>query len=360
MSGSPIYLEGKLAGALSYGWHFGKDPVAGVTPIENMIAELRRPLRGRARRCADAEPEAEPGGRALVAPLPRREMLRGARRRRRHARGLAAPVAACRRLTPRGLLPEPRLVRASVPLSLAGCPRAPSTDCATRCRPSTSCRCRPAAPAARPRWRTSSPAARSPSSSSAATSARPAPAPSPASKATRCSRSATRCSTSARSTCPSPPPRSTRSWRRSSQSFKMASPLQTLGSLVQDRQSCIVGDTAQRADMIPVPGQGADGPDTRTASSHRGRAPPLPDADPGRVSVVASAVQTGRHRRRRRHGPGALEAGRARLHAARAHRHHVLARGRDPATMLLSSRACGSCRSCSSTPSRRPASSAST
>jgi hypothetical protein len=45
MSGSPIYLEGKLAGALAYGWSFAKDPVAGVTPIENIVRELRRPSR---------------------------------------------------------------------------------------------------------------------------------------------------------------------------------------------------------------------------------------------------------------------------------------------------------------------------
>ena len=46
MSGSPIYLEGKLAGALSYGWSFAKDPLAGVTPIEYMLKDLREPIRG--------------------------------------------------------------------------------------------------------------------------------------------------------------------------------------------------------------------------------------------------------------------------------------------------------------------------
>ena len=45
MSGSPIYLEGKLAGALAYGWSFAKDPIAGVTPIDNIVRELRRPSR---------------------------------------------------------------------------------------------------------------------------------------------------------------------------------------------------------------------------------------------------------------------------------------------------------------------------
>ncbi|MBI3268042.1 MAG: hypothetical protein HYZ53_03400 [Planctomycetes bacterium] len=44
MSGSPIYLEGKLAGALSYAWGFSKEPIAGVTPIQSMLKEGTRPL----------------------------------------------------------------------------------------------------------------------------------------------------------------------------------------------------------------------------------------------------------------------------------------------------------------------------
>jgi len=43
MSGSPIFIDGKLIGALAYGWSFSKDPIAGVTPIEAMLAETRRP-----------------------------------------------------------------------------------------------------------------------------------------------------------------------------------------------------------------------------------------------------------------------------------------------------------------------------
>ncbi len=45
MSGSPIYLDGRLAGAYAYGWPFSQDPIAGVTPIANMLLEMRRPLR---------------------------------------------------------------------------------------------------------------------------------------------------------------------------------------------------------------------------------------------------------------------------------------------------------------------------
>lgn len=44
MSGSPIYLDNKMVGAYAYGWSFGAEPVAGVTPIDNMIDDLQRPL----------------------------------------------------------------------------------------------------------------------------------------------------------------------------------------------------------------------------------------------------------------------------------------------------------------------------
>jgi len=37
MSGSPIYVDGRLLGALSYTWGFLKEPVAGITPIEEML-----------------------------------------------------------------------------------------------------------------------------------------------------------------------------------------------------------------------------------------------------------------------------------------------------------------------------------
>jgi hypothetical protein len=36
MSGSPIYIKGKLLGAVAYAWAFGKEPLAGVTPFCQM------------------------------------------------------------------------------------------------------------------------------------------------------------------------------------------------------------------------------------------------------------------------------------------------------------------------------------
>ena len=45
MSGSPIFVDGKVIGALAYAWQFAKEPVAGITPIEEMlkIAQVIRP-----------------------------------------------------------------------------------------------------------------------------------------------------------------------------------------------------------------------------------------------------------------------------------------------------------------------------
>ncbi|MHC4759582.1 MAG: SpoIVB peptidase S55 domain-containing protein, partial [Planctomycetota bacterium] len=36
-SGSPVYIEGRMAGALAFGWTFSKDPLYGVTPIKDML-----------------------------------------------------------------------------------------------------------------------------------------------------------------------------------------------------------------------------------------------------------------------------------------------------------------------------------
>jgi hypothetical protein len=36
-SGSPVYIDGRLAGALAFAWFFSKDPLYGVTPIREML-----------------------------------------------------------------------------------------------------------------------------------------------------------------------------------------------------------------------------------------------------------------------------------------------------------------------------------
>ena len=37
MSGSPVYINGRLVGAISYSFPFSKEPICGITPIEQMI-----------------------------------------------------------------------------------------------------------------------------------------------------------------------------------------------------------------------------------------------------------------------------------------------------------------------------------
>lgn len=93
MSGSPIYVEGKLVGALAYGWPFSKDPICGITPIQSMLdirhapAAAPVPIGGPAARASQmiamfAErrfdgaldallaPFRNPGGAASMASLP--------------------------------------------------------------------------------------------------------------------------------------------------------------------------------------------------------------------------------------------------------------------------------------------------
>ncbi len=46
MSGSPVYLEGKLAGAGAYAFPFAKEPIAGITPIQETVDIFREKPQG--------------------------------------------------------------------------------------------------------------------------------------------------------------------------------------------------------------------------------------------------------------------------------------------------------------------------
>src|SRR6185369_10752644 len=37
MSGSPVYIDGKVVGAIAFSFPFAKEPIAGITPIKQMI-----------------------------------------------------------------------------------------------------------------------------------------------------------------------------------------------------------------------------------------------------------------------------------------------------------------------------------
>jgi hypothetical protein len=42
MSGSPVYINGRLVGAISYSFPFAKEPICGITPIEQMMSAVEK------------------------------------------------------------------------------------------------------------------------------------------------------------------------------------------------------------------------------------------------------------------------------------------------------------------------------
>ncbi|MBI4169180.1 MAG: hypothetical protein HY510_04505 [Acidobacteria bacterium] len=68
MSGSPVYIGSRLAGAVAYTWAFAKEPVAGLTPIEEMISveDQERPAAPPARARAPLPPDAGGAGLAYL------------------------------------------------------------------------------------------------------------------------------------------------------------------------------------------------------------------------------------------------------------------------------------------------------
>ncbi len=46
MSGSPVYIEGKLIGAVAYTWAYSREPLCGITPIKQMISEKNNARNG--------------------------------------------------------------------------------------------------------------------------------------------------------------------------------------------------------------------------------------------------------------------------------------------------------------------------
>ena len=125
MSGSPVYIDGKLVGAVAYAWSFAKEPLGGVTPIESMLAERRRPRRVGREYFAEGGPDngqgqAKPGGQeSLRIPAAMSSAMAPS-----HA-GFGSPDALSRGLGLPSIGPapangEPRLLRASVPLTVSG------------------------------------------------------------------------------------------------------------------------------------------------------------------------------------------------------------------------------------------------
>jgi hypothetical protein len=118
MSGSPIFLNNKMIGAYAYGWNFGVEAIAGVTPIQSMLSELARPLPKRIAPknvagllpSSGAAPEPEPPRptHTYLGPADGYDLARHAQQiAARNARALAPPEGTS-------------LARASTPVFLGG------------------------------------------------------------------------------------------------------------------------------------------------------------------------------------------------------------------------------------------------
>ena len=112
MSGSPVYVDGKLMGAIAYGWSFSKEPLGGVTPIESMLAVRERPRRAKAGDKRDASglrtltlAEGGPGDGERAWPDDARAAAGAV------AQAAPGPVAS---------EPQPQLRPVAIPLAVAG------------------------------------------------------------------------------------------------------------------------------------------------------------------------------------------------------------------------------------------------
>jgi hypothetical protein len=78
MSGSPVFVDGKLVGAIAYAFPFGKEPIAGITPIGEMLEATRnaapRAASARFRHPASPATAAAPLDRDAVAAALRRPL----------------------------------------------------------------------------------------------------------------------------------------------------------------------------------------------------------------------------------------------------------------------------------------------
>jgi hypothetical protein len=255
MSGSPVYVDGKLMGAIAYAWSFAKEPLGGVTPIESMLAERARPRRVKEEtllRAAGDSPSPSPSASRSAAGPGGRGFAGGA---------VDGPSALARGFGLPSLMPssggasgEARLIRASVPLSVAGFTPRTFAELADELRPTGLVplqagggrkRGAPAAGHVEPGSAIGVELVRGDMSTVATGTVTYVDGPSvfafghpmfgigevylPMVDA------------EIHAFLPS-----------FSQSFKMSSPLQEVGTLVQDRQSCIIGDLDARTTMMPV------------------------------------------------------------------------------------------------------------
>jgi len=76
MSGSPVYVEGRLVGAIAYGWTYSKDPIGGITPIAPMLDVVQRKPIPKSPDTAHQSIDFSPSGLSGDARLPQQATLK--------------------------------------------------------------------------------------------------------------------------------------------------------------------------------------------------------------------------------------------------------------------------------------------
>jgi hypothetical protein len=253
MSGSPVYIDGKLVGAVAYAWSFAKEPLGGVTPIETMLAERQRPRRSGKEVLAEGWPAPKVGREVNVAAaaggVPHASLAPRASGADTLARGLGLPP-----IGPTVGNGEPRLLRASVPLTVSGFTPRAVAELSEEMRPTG------LVPLQAGGGRKPGPPA----------AGRVEPGSAIGVELVRGDMS-----TVATGTVTYVDGSSVLAFGHPlfgigevylpmvdaqihaflpslAQSFKMSSPLNEVGTLVQDRQSCIIGDLDSRSTMLPI------------------------------------------------------------------------------------------------------------
>jgi hypothetical protein len=258
MSGSPVYVDGKLMGAIAYAWSFSKEPLGGVTPIETMLAERTRPRRVKEETMALGGKA--PASHALADAHDGDDRATGWRPAERGAS--SGPLALARGLGLPPVLPssggdQPHLLRASVPLSVSGFTPRTFAELEQELRPSGLVPLQAGGGRKLGGPGSAAPGHVEPGSAIGVELVR-------GDMSTVATGTVTyvdgpevfafghpmfgigevylpMVDAEIHAFLPS-----------FSQSFKMSSPLQEVGTLVQDRQSCIIGDLDARTTMVPV------------------------------------------------------------------------------------------------------------
>jgi hypothetical protein len=77
MSGSPVYIDGKLVGAIAFSFPFAKEPIAGITPIKQMIDIFERGSEGNGKSEPRSQSFTQLSSTELKSSLPKQTVTSG-------------------------------------------------------------------------------------------------------------------------------------------------------------------------------------------------------------------------------------------------------------------------------------------